>query len=240
MSPSQPSRGVASTLLGLGVAPRARLRRFAILALSIGVSVWLWQWVSTDDQGQPIAQKSEEPSLEVEGLQSFLVRRDGVPLWEISAKHVSMSADKQSTEASGVGKGTLFREGKPFLKLSAPRVRLSNTSNDVEATGGVSASGPDAFSFRTSRAVWMNRTQTVLCPKPVIAKLHGLIFETKRLFYNWDKGVLTCPEPVEVRAPGAVLRGQNLEATLKTRQIKLSGGVEMVFSPKAMKNPLTR
>jgi hypothetical protein len=43
-----------------------------------------------------------------------------------------------------------------------------------------------------------------------------------------------------VRAPGAVLRGQNLEATLKTRQIKLSGGVEMVFSPKAMKNPLTR
>jgi LPS export ABC transporter protein LptC len=240
MSLDQNSRGVASPLRGLGAAPRARLRRFALLAVSVGVSVWLWQWVSTDDQGVPLTQKSDEPSLEVDDLQSFLVRRDGLPLWQISAKHVSMAADKQSTEATGVGKGTLYREGKPFLHMSARKLKLTNTSNDLEATGGVQATGPDEFSFGTGRAVWRNQSQTVFCPQPVTAKLKNVIFETKRLFYNWDKGILTCPEPVEVRAPGAVLRGKNLEATLKTRQIKLSGGVEMVFAPRNLKNPLAR
>ncbi|RYG65997.1 LPS export ABC transporter periplasmic protein LptC [bacterium] len=235
--PSQPPRGVAPTPHGLGAAPRGRLRRFAWLATCVAAGVWLWQWVSTDDQGAPVTETSVEPSLQIENLQSFLVRRDGKPLWEISARRVAVSADRQSTQASKVEKGTLFRDGKPFINLSANNVFLSNVTNDLEATGGVKASGPNGFSFETTKAFWKSRTQIVDCPKPVTANLKGLIFETKNLRYNWEKGVLTCPDPVEVRAPGAVLRGKNMEVSLKTRQVKLSGGVEMVFNPNSAKIP---
>ena len=237
MSPSSSPRG-AAPLFGLGAAPRARLRRWLGLAVSIGAGFWLWQWVSTDEKGDPIAQKSDEPSLQIEGLQSFLVRRDGLPLWEISARRVAIAADGNSTEASHVERGTLFREGKPFLQLSAPRVRLSKLSNNLEATGGVRATGPDGFSFQTARALWVQQTQIVNCPRPVEAQLRGLWFQTARLAYNWKDGVLKCPSPVEVRAPGAVFRGPNLEVTLKTRRFQQRGGVEMIFEPSAVKIPL--
>jgi hypothetical protein len=37
-----------------------------------------------------------------------------------------------------------------------------------------------------------------------------------------------------VRGKGVVLRGQKLEATIKTREVRLNGGVEMIFEPKAV------
>jgi LPS export ABC transporter protein LptC len=240
MSPSPYPRGVAPSPQGTGAAPRSCLRRLAVLALSVAAGVWLWQWVSTDDEGKPIAEQSDEPSLQIVNLQSFLVRRGGLPLWEISARRVEVSSDRQSTRASGVGKATLFREGKPYLLITASQLVLSNTTNDLEATGQVTASGPDGFSFKTSRAVWRNLTQIVKCPNPVTAKLRGVVFQTKQLRYDWNKGILTCPDPVEVRAPGAVFRGKNLEASLKKRQVRLEGGVELVFDPKAAKFPDTR
>ncbi|HEX9997103.1 MAG TPA: LPS export ABC transporter periplasmic protein LptC [Abditibacterium sp.] len=236
--PNSP-RGVAP-LFGLGAAPRARLRRWLGLAVGVGASVWLWQWVSTDDKGDPIAQKTDDPSLQIENLRSFLVRRDGLPLWEISAGRVAISADGNSTEALNVRRGTLFRAGKPFLQLSAPRVRLSKLSNNLEATGGVRATGPDGFSFQTARALWVQQTQMVHCPRPVEAQLKGLFFSTKRLSYNWKQEILACPTPVEVRAKGAVFRGANLEVDIKARRLKQTGGVEMIFAPRVLPISLPR
>lgn len=209
----------------------ARLRRFLLLAVSVGAGVWLWNWLSVDETGAPVTEQSGEPSLEIENLKSLLVRREGQPLWELSAKRVVVAPDGSSTTATGIGKGTLFRDGKPFIKLSAPQVRLSSLTNDLQASGGVVANGPNGFSFRTSQALWRNQRKIVDCPRPVVAHLKGLQFQTPRLSYDWDKGLLTCPQPVEVIGKGVVLRGQRLEATLKTRQIKLLGGAELVFDP---------
>ena len=233
------SRGVASFFPKLGAAPRVRLKRLFLGAFGLGLGVWMWHWLGTDEKGDPIVD-SDEPALEIENLKPFLVRRDGLPLWEISARRVVLSADNTSTLATGVNRGIFFREGKPFLNLSAPRVRLANASNNLEASGGVSATGPNGFSFQTSRAIWRNQEQIVDCPKAVTAWLKGLWFGTPRLSYHWQKGVLMCPETVEVRGQGIVLRGQNLEATLGTRQVKQSGGVEIVLDPRAAKIELPR
>ncbi|PQV65328.1 Lipopolysaccharide-assembly, LptC-related [Abditibacterium utsteinense] len=235
--PSRPAsssaRGATPSIFGLGAAPRARLKRFLLLAAGLGAGAWLWGWLSVDESGQPVAQSSDEPSLEIEGLQSLMVRRDGLPFWEFSARRVTTDSSGTSTLATGGGHAQLFRQGQPFLKVSAPRVRFSNLSSNLEASGGVSALGPDGFSFQTARALWRNAEKTVDCPQAVTARLRGLYFQTPRLSYLWDKGVLRCPQSVEVRGQGVVLRGKKLEAILKPRIVKLSEGVEMVFDPRS-------
>lgn len=232
---SKTPRGAAPFPTGKGAAPRGRLKRFFWAAFALGVGVWLWGWLSVDESGQLVTQTSDEPQAEIVGLQSFLFRRDGQPLWEISARRASLAADGTSTLITGVERALLYRGGQPFLHLSAPRARFSNASSDLEASGGVSATGPDRFSFQTARALWRSATQTVDCPKPVTAWLRDFYFQAPRLSYNWDRGVLSCAQEVEVRTEGAVFRGKNLEATLKTRQIKLSGGVHFIFAPGAVR-----
>ncbi len=232
---SNPERGAVPAIFGLGAAPRSRLRRWFFTAAGLGAIIWLWGWLSVDESGQPIAQNSDEPLLEIEGLQSLLLRRDGLPFWEFSARRVATNAAGTITLATGDGRAQFFREGKPFLLVRAPKVRFSNLSSNLEASGGVSATGPDNFSFQTSRAIWRSFQQIVDCPKPVTAQLRGLHFLTPRLSYSWKNGVLRCPQSVEVRSQGVVLRGKKLEATFKPRIVKLSEGVEMVFDPRLAK-----
>lgn len=240
MSPVSSSNSVNPSFPRRGLALLVRLRRFVVLAVSVGASVWLWNWLSVDETGAPITQQSGEPSMEIENLKSLLVRSHGQPLWQLSAQRVVVATDGSSTTATGIGKGIYFRNGQPFLKLAAPLVRLSSSTNDLQASGGVTASGPNDFSFRTSRALWRSQKKIVDCPTPVVAQLKGLQFQTPRLSYDWDKGLLKCPQPVEVVGRGVVLRGQRLEATLKTRQIKLLGGAELIFDPTVAKVDLPR
>ncbi len=237
--PSQPasssSRGVAPASPGPKAAPRFRLKRLILLAAGLGAALWLWGWLSVDESGQPVAQNSDDPSLEIEGLQSLMVRRDGKPFWEFSARRVTSNASGTTTTATGDGRAQLFRDGQPFLRVRAPRVRFSNLSSNLEASGGLSAVGPDDFSFQTSRAIWRNAEKIVDCPKPAVAWLRNFYFQTPRLAYDWKNGVLRCPQSVEVRGQGVVLRGKKLEATLKPRIVRLSEGVEMIFDPRAAK-----
>ena len=219
---------------------RGHFKRLVLLAASVGAGVWLWNWLSVDETGNPVSAKSDEPAIRVENLKSFLVRRDGLPLWQISAQNVIVAADGATTTATRIGRGLLYRDGKPFLHLAAPRLRFFNTTNDLEASGGVSATGPDGFSFQTMRAKWKNREKIVECPQQVQSQLRGLHFGTPQLFYDWNKGVLNCAKPVEVIGKGVVLRGQKLEATLKTREVRLNGGVEMIFEPHAANISLPR
>ncbi|MBW3635412.1 MAG: LPS export ABC transporter periplasmic protein LptC [Armatimonadetes bacterium] len=216
------------------------MKRLLWTGLSVGAAVWLWNWLSVDETGNPVSVKSDEPSVQIKNLESFLVRRDGLPLWEISAQNVSVAADGLTTTATRIGRGILYRDGKPFLNLAAPRLRFFRTTNDLEASGGVTATGPNGFGFQTPRALWKNREKTVACPQPVKAQLRGLHFATPNLSYDWDKGVLNCPQSVEVIGRGVVLRGQKLGATLKTRQVRLEGGVEMIFEPKTADISLPR
>lgn len=253
MSPTTPPevspRGAAPASPGPGAAPRSRLsllrarrgawKRLLLAAGTLGAGVWLWGWLSVDESGQPVTQTLDEPQAVMEGAQPFIVRRDGLPWWEISARRVTVSADGSSTLANGVGKALLYREGQPFLRLSAPSLRFSKLSGNLEATGGVSATGPSRFSFQTARALWLNAAQTVICPKPATAWLHDFYFATPSLSYEWNRGVLRCPGAVEVRTEGAVFRGKNLEATLKTRDVKLSGGVQIIFAPSAVEKVLS-
>lgn len=225
--------GAPASAFGFSRAMRVHFKRLVLLAASLGAGVWLWNWLSVDETGNPVSAKSDEPPVQVQNLKSFLVRRDGLPLWQISAQNVVVAADGLTTTATRIGRGILYRDGKPFLNLAAPRLRFFNTSNDLEATGGVTATGPDGFAFQTPRAKWKSRDKIVECPQPVKSQLRGLHFDTPQLAYDWEKGVLKCPKPVEVVGKGVVLRGQKLEATLKTRQVRLNGGVEMIFEPKA-------
>lgn len=212
----------------------ANLKRWSGFCGMLAAGIWGWGWLSVDETGQPVTRTSDEPQAEIQGLTSFIVRREGLPWWEISARRVSVAADGTTTLATGIGRALLYRGGQPFLRLQAPRLLFSNLSNNLEASGGVSATGPNGFSFQTSSASWLSARQVVECPKPVTAWLREVYFQTPQLSYNWTQGTLRCPQSVEVRTQGAVFRGKNLEATLQTHQIKLSGGVELIFAPSAV------
>ncbi len=236
----QSARGAAPAPKGKGAAPRVRWKRFFWAGAGLLAAVWLWGWLSVDESGQPVTRVSDEPQAEIEGLKSFLFRRNGQPVWEFSARRAQVDAGGTSTLISGISRALLFRDGQPFLHLSASQVRYSNASSDLEASGSVNVTGPDDFSFQTARALWFNASQTVDCPKAVTAWLRNIYFATPRLSYNWTDGVLTCPQAVEVRTEGAVFRGKNLQATLKTREIRLSGGVQLIFAPSAVQKVLSR
>lgn len=236
---SKTPRGAAPLPKGKGTAPRARWKRAFGSGAALLALFGLWNWLSVDETGQPVTQTSDEPQAEIEGLKSFLVRRsNGQAMWEFSARRITIAADGTSTLLSGINRAFLYRNGQPLVQMSAPRVRFSNLSNNLEALGGVNASGPDEFSFHTARALWINSAQIVRCPNPATAWLRDFYFQTPNLSYQWEQGVLTCPQSVEVRTEGAVFRGKNLRATLKTRQIELSGGVQLIFAPSAVNQVL--
>ncbi len=250
LSPQSASASAPTPGLKRVFAKNSPIRRVFCLAAALGAGVWLWGWLSVDETGQSVTATSDEPQAEIEGLKKLILRRDGAPFWEISARRASVSANGTSTLATGVDRAVLFQGGNPFLHLSAPIVRFSNLSNNLEASGGVNAVGVDTngaeavgakrFSFQTARALWLSASQTVRCPKPATAWLRDFYFATPQLAYNWKNGVLTCPEAVEVRTEGAVFRGKNLEATLKTKNIKLSGGVQIIVAPSAVQKLISK
>lgn len=233
-NPLNMSRGASDPKSG---APRARLRRhltrfgpFLALLVFVGSFTMLLRWLN-DEGPQKLASTELVSPLQIENLQSFTVRKDGQKQWEISAQKVELSTKADQTIATNVSKATLFRNGKAFLILKAPLVKLANNTNNLEATGGISATGNDKFSFQTSVARWLNNKKLVQCPKAVRATLRGFEFDAPSLLYYWDSGQLICKEPVELRTKGAVLRSHTLKANVKSRELELGGGVELIFNP---------
>jgi LPS export ABC transporter protein LptC len=197
----------------------------------LGVAVAIARWAS-EDTAPPASDTTPVSPLQVENLKSFIVRKDGKKYWEIAASQVELSPGNDMTTAKNVKKGILYRDEKPFLNMNSPSVRLSNQTNNLVAIGGVSVKGPNGFSFSTPQTLWIQRTQTVECPKPVSVKLRGMTFTSPQLFYNWKEGVLSCPKPVEVQATGAKLKAAQMQANVHTRVLELKGGAEFVFDPK--------
>ena len=212
-------------------------RRGALVLAIFGAGAGLW-WVLQDTEAPAVPNAIAALLLNLRNLRSFIVRKNGVPLREIAARHVTLAADGSSTVATGVEKGILFRDGKPFLRLAAPRVRLDSPSNDLGADGGVRASGPDGFSVETARMRWHHLARQLECPSPVKAWVRDLVFQTARLGYDTTSGVFKCPEKVQVSAPGVSLSSARLAVHVKTRVVKLQGGVELVIDPRVARPPV--
>lgn len=232
MKPSTTSRGALDEP---SRAPRVRLGAWVkrlILGLSFGAAlVWIAFW--TLDEGPNPPSSTNRAPLEVRNLRSLLVRdAQGRPLWQIAADSVQISPEGSLTTFRGVSRGVLFRNGAGFLTMNARLVRVSST-RDLDASGGVRAQGPNGFSFQTPRARWWNRAQRVDCPEPVQATLQGLHFQSPQLRYQWNTGQLSCSKPVEVKGNGVSLRGNRLNVDIGKRVVKLSGGAELVFDPRA-------
>lgn len=226
---------IARGAVDSSTAPRVRLGVWArrlIVALSAGTAlIWIVFW-ALDEGPNPPTSTNKAP-LEVRDLRSLLVRdSNGKPLWQIAAASVQLAPDSGVTTLRQVSRGVLFRDGAQFLTMSARLVRVA-ASRDLDASGGVNANGPDGFSFQTARARWWNRAKRVDCPEAVAATLRGLQFRAPQLRYEWDKGQLSCPKPVEVKGQGVTLRGNRMNVKVKERVVKLSGGFEMVIDPRA-------
>ena len=214
----------------------SRVGRLLVTGVMATGLYFLWNWVNTESVAELNAGDTSSP-LQVQGLKSFLVRENGQKHWEIAADSVRVVDGGDAWLARGVSKGVLFRDDQTWITMSAPRVRLSNLSKNLDAVGGVQAQGPEGFSFVTPQARWLNQKQLVEIPGPVQAKLRGMDFFTPNLSYQWEKGDLNCPDKVEVRAPGAIMRGSKLQANINRREIQLGGGVELIFDPSVAKLP---
>ena len=196
----------------------------------------LWNWVTTESVEETRAGDTSSP-LKIQRLDSFVARKDGQKYWEVAADSAQVVDSGDAWLALKVSKGVLFRDGQPWLIMRAPRVRYSNLSKNLDAVGGVTAQGPEGFSFSTPQARWLAAKKLVEIPGQVRARLREMEFSAPNLTYQWEKGELESPGPVEVRVPGGVLRGAKLRANVNTSEVKLSGGTELIFVPGVAKLP---
>ena len=215
---------------------QSALGRLAVLCLAAWGGFHLWNWVTTESVEEQRAGDTSSP-LKISGLNSFLVFKDGKKYWEGTAKSAQVVDYGDAWLALGVSRATLFREDKPWIVMSAPRVRLSNTSKNLDGVGGVKANGPEGFIFETPQARWLSAKKLVEVPGAVRARLREMEFSAPNLTYQWEKGELQSPGPVEVRVPGGVLRGSKLRANVNTNSVQLSGGTELIFVPGVAKLP---
>ena len=236
-SPRQPSR---SALEFVSRALRVFLQSAFGRLLLLAVAVWggwnLWNWVTTESVEEQRAGDSSSP-LKIETLDSFLVWKEGKKYWEVAANSAQVVDNGDAWLALGVSKAVLFRDDKPWITMRAPRVRLSNLSKNLDAVGGVTAQGPEGFAFSTPQARWLSAKKLVEIPGAVRARLREMEFSAPNLTYQWEKGELESPGPVEVRVPGGVLRGSKLRANVNTSEVQLSGQTELVFVPGVAKLP---
>ncbi len=237
-SPRQPSRSVLESVSrALRPFLRSAFGRLALLALAAWGGAALWNWVTTESVEEKRAGDSSSP-LKIQALDSLVVRgKDGKKHWEVAADSAQVVDNGDAWLALGVSRGVLFRDGKPWITMRAPRVRYSNLSKNLDAVGGVTAQGPEGFSFATPQARWLDAKKLVEIPGAVRAKLREMEFSAPNLTYQWEKGELQSPGPVEVRVPGGVLRGSQLHANVNTSEVKLSGGTELIFVPGVAKLP---
>ena len=208
--------------------------------VALGVFGWgtfnLWNWVTTESVEEQRAGDTSSP-IKIQGLKSFTVRKDDKKYWEVAADSAQVVDNGDAWLALGVSKAVLFRDEQSWITMSAPRVRLSNLSKNLDGVGGVKASGPEGFAFETPQARWLSAKKLVEIPGAVRASLREMQFSAPNLTYQWEKGELESPGPVEVRVPGGVLRGSKLRANVNSNQVQLSGGTELIFVPGVAKLP---
>ncbi len=215
---------------------QSALGRLVTLALLGWGAFHLWNWVTTESVEEQRAGDTSSP-IKIEGLKSFAVRKDDKKYWEVAADSAQVVDSGDAWLALGVSRAVLFRDEQPWITMSAPRVRLSNLSKNLDAVGGVKASGPESFAFETPQARWLAAKKLVEIPGAVRASLREMQFSAPNLTYQWEKGQLESPGPVEVRVPGGVLRGSKLRANVNTNHVQLSGGTELIFVPGVAKLP---
>lgn len=216
---------------------RSAIGRVLVLALAGWGALNLWNWVTTESPAEQSAGDFSSP-LVVEGLKSFLVRRDdGQKHWEVAADSARVVDNGDAWLALKVSKAVLFRDDHPWITMTAPRVRYSNLSKNLDAVGGVKASGPENFSFETPQARWLDLKKLVEIPGKVNARLRDMEFAAPNLTYQWEKGDLQSPGPVEVRVKGGVLRGAQMTANINTRQVNFGRDVELIFVPGVVQVP---
>ena len=216
---------------------RSAFGRLVLLGLAAWGTRGLWNWVTTESPEEQNAGDTSSP-IQVEGLKSFLVRRDdGQKQWEVAADSARVVDNGDAWLANNVSKATLFRDDKSWITMTAPRVRYSNLSKNLDAVGGVTARGPEKFSFQTPQARWLEAKKLVEIPGKVNAHLRDMDFAAPSLFYQWEKGELESAGPVEVRVQGGVLRGSQMTTNINTRQVNFGRDVELVFVPGVAKLP---
>ena len=197
----------------------------------------MWNWVTTESPAEQNAGDFSSPRVVV-GLKWFLVRRDdGQKHWEVAADSARVVDNGDAWLALKVSKAVLFRDDRPWIVMTAPRVRYSNLSKNLDAVGGVKASGPEKFSFETPQARWLDLKKLVEIPGNVKARLRDMEFAAPNLTYQWEKGDLQSPGPVEVRVKGGVLRGAQMTANINTRQVNFGRDVELIFVPGVVQVP---
>ena len=238
MTPLRPPARSAleSVSRALRVFVRSRVGRVALLGVAAVGTYGLWNWVTTESVEEQRAGDLSSP-LKIETVKSFIVRKDGQKHWEVVADSAQVVDSGEAWLARGVSRGVLFRDDAPWITMRAPRVRYSNGSKNLDAVGGVTAQGPENFSFSTQQARWLEAKKLVEIPGAARARLRDMQFAAPSLSYQWELGTLQSPGPVEVRVKGGILRGQQMSANINTRVVKLGSQVELQFTPGVAKMP---
>jgi hypothetical protein len=111
------------------------------------------------------------------------VRRDGLPLWEISAR-TYLSPPMDSRQPQRARKG-VFIGWQAVFESCAPRCAFQRTTTSSQRR--VTATGRDGLTFQNAAREMEKQGQSRDCPQEVKAQLKGLHFDTPRLSYDWTK-----------------------------------------------------
>jgi len=213
------------------ISPRRSLVPAIVMAIPAAFLVWRF---ASDLGPLPDTSSDNDAPIRAEGLRSFLVRENGMPLWSFSADTILVAPDGIYTEATGVHNAILYQNGQRYLTFSAPAIKLTNATNDLVATGGVIATGVNGFSFSAPIVEWDFRAHRINFPSPTRAKIHDLTFATSTIAYDMNTQQLTCPQTVSVTGPGLSIQGARVRADVRSRRIEVDGGAELNFDPKVV------
>lgn len=126
--------------------------------------------------------------------------RGGRKQYELTAQRLVLTRGDRQTIAEGIrGAVLLGADGKPSLRFTAERAIMDTETKDLKVEGVVRVESLD--------------------PK------NKVVFETRDMEWRAREERLICPNPVEVRQPGAVLRGSRMTADVRLKRLALEGGI---------------
>ncbi len=203
----------------------------SLLAIAVLLAFAWWGWLQREpkEPSTPLAQKpqpeqpSRQPGITLEGVEGFVLRREGRKTWELFVDLLTLDKDQTQATAQGIRKAIYYDEkGKPLLWFSARMLLYDHTKGEVTLTGDIQLEArlPKGRMLvgKATQAVWRERQRML-----EVWEGQGQVGETRFLVrhirYYPDKTVLEGLGEVVVFTPRTRLVCPMVRTNLTTRYL---------------------
>ncbi len=123
---------------------------------------------------------------------------DGKLIWECYAETMTIDQDSKMVTMENI-KGTFYRDDGSSIELTAPKGTYDQEKKHIEFEENIHAESTD-----------------------------GMTFDTKKITWDGEQGILTCDGEVKIAKPGMSATADKAESTDAFQNFKLIGNAHMV------------